>query len=64
MFVKENPDRKKKKKKKEFGFSNISNFKWQQLTYALPPSWKNVITGTDNADNLLLINHHLIKKIH
>ena len=26
--------------KEEFGFNNIFNFKWQQLIYALPPSWK------------------------
>ena len=48
--------------KEEFGFSNISNFKWQQLIYTLPPSWKKIIKETDNADNLLLPNHHLIKK--
>ena len=50
--------------KEEFGFSNISNFKWQQLIYTLPPSWKKIIKETDNADNLLLPNHHLIKKKH
>ena len=26
--------------KEEFDFSNISNFKWQQLIYTPPPSWK------------------------
>ena len=50
--------------KEEFGFNNISNFKWQQLIYTLPPSWKKIIKETDNADNLLLPNHHLIKKKH
>ena len=48
--------------KDEFGFSIISNFKWQQLIYTLPRSWKKIIKETDNADNLLLPNHHLIKK--
>ena len=48
--------------KEEFGFSNISNFKWQQLIYTLPPSWKKIIKEIDNADNPLLPNHHLIKK--
>ena len=48
--------------KEEFGFNNIPNFKWQQLIYTLPPSWKKIIKETDNADNLLLPNHHLIKK--
>ena len=48
--------------KEEFGFSNISNFKWQQLIHTLPPSWKRIIKETDNADNLLLPNHHLMKK--
>ena len=27
--------------KEEFDFNNISNLKWQQLIYAIPPSWKN-----------------------
>ena len=43
--------------KEEFGFNNISNFKWQQLIYALSPFWKKVLKETDNADNLLLPNH-------
>ena len=47
--------------KEEFSFSNISNFKWQQLIYTLPLSWKK-IKETDNTENLLLPNHHLIKK--
>ena len=50
--------------KEEFDFNNISNFKWQQLIYAIPPFWKKIIKETDNADNLLLPNHHLIKKTH
>ena len=48
--------------KGEFDFSNISNLKWQQLIYALPPTWNKIIKETDNDDNLLLSNHHLIKK--
>ena len=48
--------------KEEFGFNNISNFKWQQLIYTLPPSWKKIIKETDNADNILFPYHHLIKK--
>ena len=47
-----------------FGFSNISNFKWQQIIYALPNFWEKIIKETDNADNLLLSNHQLIKKTH
>ena len=47
--------------KEEFDFENISDFKWQQLIYTLPPSWKNIKKKTDNADNLLLSNHHYIK---
>ena len=46
--------------KEEFGFSNISNFKWQQPIFALPPFWKKIIKETDHADNLLLPNHYLI----
>ena len=46
--------------KEEFNFNNISNFKWHQLIYAIPPFWKKIIKETDNADNLLLPNHHLI----
>ena len=48
--------------REEFGFSNISNFKWEQLIYTLPPYWKKIIKKTDDADNLLLPNHHFIKK--
>ena len=48
--------------KGEFNFNNILNFKWQQLIYAIPSLWKKIIKGTDNAGNLLLPNHHLIKK--
>ena len=48
--------------KEELGFNNISNFKRQQLIYALPLFWKKIIKETDNADDLLLPNHHLIKK--
>ena len=48
--------------KEEFGFNNISNFRWQQLIYTLPLSWKKIIKETENADNMLLPNHHLIKK--
>ena len=47
--------------KEEFAYNNILNFKWQQLIHRLPPSWKK-IKETDNVDNLLLPNHHLIKK--
>ena len=47
--------------KEEFVFKNLSNFTWQQLIYALPPLWKK-IKETDNAHNLLLPNHHRIKK--
>ena len=32
--------------KEEFGFSNFSNFKWQQLMYALPPFLKKIIKET------------------
>ena len=48
--------------KEEFDFNNISNFKWQQRIYAIPPFWKKIIKETDNADNLSLPNHHLIKR--
>ena len=49
----------------EFGFNNTSNFKWQQLKqliYAFSLFWKKIIKEADNVDNLLLPNHHLIKK--
>ena len=48
--------------KEEFGFGNISNFKWQQLICTLPPFWKKIIQETDNAHNLLLPNTILLKK--
>ena len=46
----------------EFGLNNISKFKWQQLIHTPPPFWRKVIKETDNSVNLLLPNHHLIKK--
>ena len=49
--------------KEELGFNNFSNFKWQQLIYALP-HFRKIVKETDIADNLLLPNHHLIKKTH
>ena len=48
--------------KEEFGFNTCSNFKWQQLIYALSHFWKKMVKETDIADNLLLPKHHLIKK--
>ena len=50
--------------KQEFGFNNISNFKRHQIIDALPPAWQKIIKETDNANNLLLPNHHLIKTTH
>ena len=44
--------------KEGYGFNNFSNFKWQQLIYALSPIFKKIIKETDNADNLLLPNDH------
>ena len=38
------------------------NVRWQQLIYVLPPFWKNIIKERDNSDNLILLNHHLIKQ--
>ena len=35
-----------------------------QSIYAISPFWKKIIKETDNTDNLLLLNHHLIKKKH
>ena len=49
--------------KEEFGFSDILNFKWQQLIYELPLFWKEIIKETDNADNLLLPNHTIILEV-
>ena len=38
------------------------DFKWQQLICAIPPFWEIIIKETDNADNQLLPDHHLIRK--
>ena len=48
--------------KANFDFNNFSSFKWQQLIYALPSFWKKIIKDTDIADNLLIPNHHPMKK--
>ena len=46
--------------KQEFSFNNIFNFKLQQLINVVPLVWKKIIKETDNTNNLLLQNHHLI----
>ena len=48
--------------KQEFGYSNISNFKWQQLIYALPHSWKKNIKETIiyYSQILILLKEHII----
>ena len=48
--------------KEKFDFNNISNFIWQQIIHVIPPFWKKIIKETDNADNILLSNYHLIQK--
>ena len=48
--------------KQKFCFNNTFKLKWQQLMSSLLPFWKIKIKETDNADNLILPNHSLIKK--
>ena len=49
------------KLKHEFNLNNNLYFKWMQLIYSIPQKWKNTINDNRISENLLLLNHHLIK---
>ena len=49
--------------KQKYKLPNNSYFKWYQLVHAIPTSWKkNISEDKGNCRNLVLLNHHLIKK--
>ena len=47
--------------KEEFHLDNKFYFQWMQLINAIPSKWKKIIKDEGNCENLLLLNHHLIK---
>ena len=49
------------KLKHKFNLNNNLYFKWMQLIYSIPQKWKNAIKNNRISQNLLFLNHHLIK---
>ena len=49
------------KLKHEFNLNNNLYFKWMQLIHSIPQKWKNTINNNRISENLLFLNHHLIK---
>ena len=48
--------------KKEYNLHESSYFKWLQLVDSIPERWKYVIKENyENATNLIIHDHHLIK---
>ena len=41
--------------------NNNLYFKWMQLIHSIPQKWKNTINNNRISENLLFLNHHLIK---
>ena len=48
--------------KTEFNLADSSYFSWMQLVNAIPTNWKTTIKSNCSSTDLLLLNHHLIKK--
>ena len=49
------------KLKRKFNLNNNLYFKWIQLIHSIPQKWKNTIKNFRISENLLFLNHHLIK---
>ena len=49
------------KLKHEFNLNNNLYFKWMQLIHSIPQKWKNTIKNNRISENLLFLNHHVIK---
>ena len=49
------------KLKHEFNLNNNLYFNWMQLIHSIPQKWKNPIKSNRISENLLFLNHHLIK---
>ena len=48
--------------KNEFKLKQRLNFKWMQFVNAIPSNWKKRLNHSDTySQNLILINHHLVK---
>ena len=47
---------------KQFKLADSLYFSWMQLINAIPLNWKTIIKHNCSSANLLLLNHHLIKK--
>ena len=49
------------KLKHEFNLNNNLHFRWMQLIHSIPQKWKITIKNNKISENLLFLNHHLIK---
>ena len=49
------------KSKHEFNLKNNLYFRWMQRTHSTPQKWKTTIKNNRISENLLFLNHHLIK---
>ena len=49
------------KLKHEFNLNNNLYFNWIQLIHSIPQKWKNTNKNNRLSENLLFLNHHLIK---
>ena len=49
------------KLKHKFNLNNNLYFNWMQLIHSIPQKWKNPIKSNRISENLLFLNHHLIK---
>ena len=49
------------KLKHEFNLKNNLYFRWMQLIHSTPQKWKTTIKNNRISENLLFLNHHLIK---
>ena len=46
----------------QFKLADSLYFSWMYLVDAIPLNWKTIVKYTCNSANLLLLNHHVIKK--
>ena len=47
--------------KQEFSLNNNLFFKWVQLCDSVPKNWKAILKASESSDNLIYMDHHLIK---
>ena len=48
--------------KTEFNLAGNLYFSWMQPINSMPLNWRNIIKNNCSSTNVLLLNHHLVKK--